>query len=93
MIRSPFKIFKRHLTTPAHLVEFFEKRGNSLFFDKNFIPKIKVISAPVNSGSILVEVNVDESLCNINNSIHGGAIASLIDGVSTAVNYTFLQIV
>lgn len=33
---------------------------------------------------MLVEIKVDETLVNVNGSMHGGIIASLLDFVSTA---------
>lgn len=46
-----------------------------------------MISAPEDQGSCLVEIKVDEKLSNVNKVIHGGAIASLADLVSTAALY------
>jgi uncharacterized protein (TIGR00369 family) len=42
------------------------------------------VSAPSDSGTILVEIKVDETLVNVNGSMHGGIISSLLDFVSTA---------
>ncbi|RNA33876.1 acyl-coenzyme A thioesterase 13 [Brachionus plicatilis] len=44
----------------------------------------KVISAPENKGSCLFQIKVDESLVNINKTIHGGAVATLLDMTTTA---------
>ena len=43
-----------------------------------------MVQAEENSGKCLVELKVDENLANINKVIHGGAIATLVDAVSTA---------
>jgi len=42
-----------------------------------------LISAPENEGTCLVEIRVDETLINAKQVVHGGALASLIDAVST----------
>jgi uncharacterized protein (TIGR00369 family) len=49
----------------------------------NMILKLKLIMAPENSGTCLVEFKIDETTMNARQVIHGGAIASLIDIVST----------
>jgi acyl-coenzyme A thioesterase 13 len=49
--------------------------------------KWKVLSAPENDGSCLIELKVDETLANVNKVIHGGALASLVDLVTTMALY------
>ena len=46
-----------------------------------------MISAPENSGTCLVALKVDESICNVNKILHGGAISTLVDAVSTVALY------
>ena len=42
------------------------------------------MSAPENEGTFLVEIKIDNTLANVNQVIHGGALASLVDLTSTA---------
>ena len=42
-----------------------------------------VISAPENEGTCLIEIKIDETLINAKEVIHGGAIAGLVDSIST----------
>ena len=70
---------------PHHMKEFFEKRTSPAdSFLKVFHDKYKVVSAPENTGTCLIKLTVDSDLININNVMHGGAISTLIDLVSTA---------
>ena len=41
------------------------------------------MAAPENAGTCLVELKLDETFMNGQQSIHGGAIAGLVDAVST----------
>ncbi|CAF0741536.1 unnamed protein product [Brachionus calyciflorus] len=82
-----FLIFKRGLSNsaiPAFMKELFEKRSTFEGFDQLFTSKWKIVSAPENQGSCLIELKVDEKLINMNKTIHGGALASLLD-ISTTV--------
>lgn len=81
-------IFRRAFSTvnptiSAHLREFIEKRTNQVCFDNVFTRKWKLVSAPEDQGKFVVELKVDEQLANANKILHGGLIASLVDGVST----------
>lgn len=49
--------------------------------------KLKILYAPENEGKCLCEMKVDESHVNVNKTLHGGLIASLVDSVSTAALY------
>ena len=66
-----------------HLKEFIDKRMNNTCFDNVFTRKWKVVSAPEDQGKFVVELKVDEQLANAGKILHGGLIASLVDGVST----------
>lgn len=46
-----------------------------------------MINAPENEGTCLVELKIDDSLVNVNKTLHGGAIASLVDAVTTIALY------
>lgn len=82
------KIAKRFLSTETKplsktVLDFVKERQNNKCFDNIFNSRWRIISAPENSGTCLVEIEVDETLMNIRKVIHGGAIASLVDAVST----------
>jgi acyl-coenzyme A thioesterase 13 len=53
--------------------------------------KWKVVRAPENGGTCLIELKVDETVMNVNRVIHGGALASLVDLVTTVALYNTPQ--
>ena len=49
------------------------------------------MSAPEDSGSLIVELKIDDSIVHVFKSIHGGAVATLIDAVSTMALFNTVQ--
>lgn len=49
--------------------------------------KWKIVSAPEDEGKCLVEFEVNETVMNYGKVIHGGAIASLVDIVTTVAQF------
>ena len=46
-----------------------------------------MLFSPENEGKCVCEMKIEETHVNVNRVLHGGLIASLIDGVSTAALY------
>jgi acyl-coenzyme A thioesterase 13 len=74
-------VFNKNVIFKSHFLPF------SVFYSSFLFKKWKILEATEDKGRCLVELKVDEQLANINKVIHGGALASLADAVSTIALY------
>ena len=80
--RAKLETFDRILTSKVYN----RKQNLKLFKIKKLnliIKKLNIISAPDNEGYVLGELKVEKTFLNAGNLMHGGALSTLFDAITT----------